>query len=1023
MFKATHVAVIPDIGGDDAQAAEQVSGGVAKAGQVQLLSIKESELPELKAAVKKLKLSRSSKRAVMRAMRAVESSVVDPSGQAALRHAATFASVHAKALSRVVGALAAQRKKRFTQLREVVSSVATEYAAARAQPSVREEPASSGVSPKPTRLSAGVINSASFGEALSTSPKLRTLAEHEGPGVAFDVWQRSKGVARAAPTVAPVAAHAQPTSDPTLSELVKWAAGNSKSNYAMLRDLSGAAPSRRSLSAKDYLRTLDEVAEGVVGGVIESGNDVAILDTFKQAFHVEPVGRLFLERLETTPAGIERGELVYSIPMTPNEEVNLSHREWAQQSEGFENIVTDELIGYSEKGVSEKSDVTQAVTSESKHSTALNVGTSLSASYASVSLSASFGYNSTSDDEQAKKDSRNHSNAVTSKAASRTRKDHKVTFKVASASETEDLAVRKIKNAGPNAVRYDYFRMMRKWRVDLIRYGLRMTYDIVIPSPGSALLQKIAQKRQIEGWLNEPLKFGLTPSGIRRDNWADLQTQWGAVLQPPPEESLVIGPLKPFHPQDPENKEFDFLPVDVDSQYTITGASCGARYDPLNKPQNPGDSTDSVNSYFDIVGDGPGGSIGWGGYGGELTGLHGRSGQINVAFVYWRITSGIVQLTLTLQLRSEALLAWQVRCWQTLRDAAINMDQMNRARLKERLAQLESEINSVSGLPARQMEREEIMKGVLQWLFGPTFKVVPPAIAQKFESAGPNDPITVALNPQNQSTTWQAIMEYGEFIKYIHNAIEWENILYVNYPYFWDSPSNWDFKLFLQHVDPEHRMFLRSGAARVVLTIREGFEKGFTELMETGAMQAIPYLNAPDHPYRKISDEIRSFARTNYPGIPPANPDKNVRPLLFPEQTRTWRDMQFLIQLLDAYRADKGVYPTAAQGLAALQPYLADVNDANDDIGWPTYQAVPLTDYWGNAFLYRCPGDTGDYDLISMGADNKVDTLPGGRDKNADISANAEGSVIATWFEYTPTSALDISVTTNLATIGSSDLA
>jgi hypothetical protein len=250
-----------------------------------------------------------------------------------------------------------------------------------------------------------------------------------------------------------------------------------------------------------------------------------------------------------TPAGIERGELVYSIPMTPGEEVNISHREWSQQSEGFENIVSDQLEGYSEKGVAEKSDVSQATTSESKHATALNVGVSLSASYASVSLSSSFGYNATSDNEQSKKDSRNHSSEVTSKAAARTRKDHKVTFKVASAVETEDLAVRKIKNEGTTACRYDYYRMMRKWKVDLIRYGLRLTYDIVIPSPGSSLLQKIAQKKQIEDALNSPLKFRLTPASINRDNWIDLQAEWGASIQPPPADTSLIDVVKPFQPQ------------------------------------------------------------------------------------------------------------------------------------------------------------------------------------------------------------------------------------------------------------------------------------------------------------------------------------------------------------------------------------------------------------------------------------------------------------------------------------------
>ena len=54
-------------------------------------------------------------------------------------------------------------------------------------------------------------------------------------------------------------------------------------------------------------------------------------------------------------------------------------------------------------------------------------------------------------------------------------------------------------------------------------------------------------------------------------------------------------------------------------------------------------------------------------------------------------------------------------------------------------------------------------------------------------------------------------MEHGEFIKYIHNAIEWENVLYFTYPYFWDDNKLWDLKKFLYHPDPTHRTFLALG--------------------------------------------------------------------------------------------------------------------------------------------------------------------------------------------------------------------
>ena len=82
---------------------------------------------------------------------------------------------------------------------------------------------------------------------------------------------------------------------------------------------------------------------------------------------------------------------------------------------------------------------------------------------------------------------------------------------------------------------------------------------------------------------------------------------------------------------------------------------------------------------------------------------------------------------------------------------------------------------------------------------------------------------------------------------------------------------------------------------------------------------------------------------------------------------------------LDLYRLDLGRYPTQSEGLPALVekppgldrwqgPYLKQ-------------KAVP-TDPWGHAYHYRIPGEHGEYDLYSLGADD----APGGTGENQDIT-------------------------------------
>jgi general secretion pathway protein G len=79
---------------------------------------------------------------------------------------------------------------------------------------------------------------------------------------------------------------------------------------------------------------------------------------------------------------------------------------------------------------------------------------------------------------------------------------------------------------------------------------------------------------------------------------------------------------------------------------------------------------------------------------------------------------------------------------------------------------------------------------------------------------------------------------------------------------------------------------------------------------------------------------------------------------------------------LDQYRLDIGSYPNTSQGLDSLQrnPGVTNWN------GPYLKKAVPK-DPWGNPYKYRAPGQHGEYDLWSEGADG----APGGDGENADI--------------------------------------
>jgi general secretion pathway protein G len=81
---------------------------------------------------------------------------------------------------------------------------------------------------------------------------------------------------------------------------------------------------------------------------------------------------------------------------------------------------------------------------------------------------------------------------------------------------------------------------------------------------------------------------------------------------------------------------------------------------------------------------------------------------------------------------------------------------------------------------------------------------------------------------------------------------------------------------------------------------------------------------------------------------------------------------------LDTYRLDVGKYPTSEMGLAALR-VKPDDTDTNWD-GPYLPKEIPL-DPWGQAYVYVHPGEHGDYDILSYGADKQ----PGGEGEDTDI--------------------------------------
>jgi general secretion pathway protein G len=85
-----------------------------------------------------------------------------------------------------------------------------------------------------------------------------------------------------------------------------------------------------------------------------------------------------------------------------------------------------------------------------------------------------------------------------------------------------------------------------------------------------------------------------------------------------------------------------------------------------------------------------------------------------------------------------------------------------------------------------------------------------------------------------------------------------------------------------------------------------------------------------------------------------------------------------LEKALDQYRLDVGHYPSTEQGLPAL---MAQPGGEPKWAGPYLKKALP-NDPWGHPYIYRQPGEHGEFDLLSLGKDGQ----PGGSGEAADIN-------------------------------------
>lgn len=727
----------------------------------------------------------------------------------------------------------------------------------------------------------------------------------------------------------------------------------------------------------------------------------------------QPLGMLNLERIEMVPVGIQRGELIATIPLAPGEETTVTHKEWSVTSKEFTSIVTDALEQTSETGVTDNTDLSQSTTSQNQHSVQFNITGTVQGGIPIINGSTTAGVTAQDANSNSATDSIKHATSLTSKASSRSRQEHKTTISTTTVTGTAETSTRVLKNtSATNPIRIDYFSLMRTWRVRLYRFGLRLTYDMVIPEPAASMRRVYQELENLKSQVG-PFVFSVKHSDLTNE-----PVNRNTGKPPVPGDQTIpkyqwftdqVQVSVPPYPVDPSSMSASATAdgaqewVKVQLEFDVPpGAVIKQIFMDLNINQDPhggGMIFHMLGSQFwpiqlrDVDGviitvhqplfDGPGSSKPF---------LAGRAGHQNI---FCLINDGeriIIQLTVELENPSNAVEIWRDDAWDRLYAAAQTQYYMSQQDIAARIAAIEEKLNSVDTLTLRREESEEVMKSVLRFVLGTDFDYMPAEVREAFRAAGVDlahgvgfDGPTLGLSKDQ----WTAMSLHEDKVRFINQAIEWENVVTFLYSYFWDLPESWPFIRELRHPDATRQAFLRAGSARVVLTVRRGWEDLWLKFVQHGTID-LPSVRPTTGPYLTIAQEIAAYDDRNYPGIPPANPARSA------------------VRLQDA------VYTTSADTLAAGPgpvsitvastadfvvglPVVIDVEDSSH-----AQEAVPLLEVTDATHLVVA--------ALTYPHDGAAVPFPV-------LQPGDKGALIAEWFEYTPSSGTDIAVTSNLATI------
>jgi len=393
------------------------------------------------------------------------------------------------------------------------------------------------------------------------------------------------------------------------------------------------------------------------------------------------------------------------------------------------------------------------------------------------------------------------------------------------------------------------------YKNQIYNYGKRLMFEFMVPQPAKihtlGMIEGIAGTRLVQPV--DPRTFDLgntTPASLNMKDFTevDLNTakywagKYNVEIDPMPVQTMKIGKSFSYTTPESQDSEWDEVAagnaeIQIPEGYYTTYAKA-AWYE---SAEPPGPNTKVI----------VGGKI----MSASLEPMNGYVGTIPCSYSVIGHHSGSVNVELTLQLLPEYYAKWQ----QETFNAIISGYEDAMAAYNQKLAEEEAKGVKIKGENPgfyRQIENIVLRKNCISYLINPD-----PNAALTFgkDKYYLNDGSTIPTFGNTAVKVDASLDNYASFVKFMEQAFEWEIMSYYFYPYYWGKRADWASLYQYDNNDPLFRAFMQSGMARVIVTVRPGFEDAVRHYMATGQLWnggEVPVLDDPL--YLSIVDELRT---------------------------------------------------------------------------------------------------------------------------------------------------------------------